>query len=115
MDTPAAGVRPGRPYGVEGRTVVPVKWWAAFGAAWLAFMAFVLTRWITGPFFERVPVGASDPPTYMKVFLVFLQVTMVPVLLGCLYWFVVRPWRRDRTLGPDGTLALAFATLWFQD
>src|SRR3954453_13885010 len=93
---------PARPMAAEARrTITPVKWWAAFGALWLAFMAYVLISWVTGPFFERVPVGPSDPPTYMKVFLMFLQVTMLPAMAGCVWWFVVRPWRRDGHLSID--------------
>jgi len=99
----------------ERRAVVPIKWWAAFGALWLAFMAYVLVSWITGPFFERVPVGAHDPPQYMKVFLTFLQVTMLPAMAGCWWWFVVRPWRRDGRLSVDSALVIAYSTLFFQD
>ena len=67
----------------EPRRSRPVLWWAAFGAFWLTFMAFVLIRWISGPYFQRVPVGPSDPPMYMKVFLMTLQVTMIPAM-ACL-------------------------------
>jgi hypothetical protein len=100
---------------VEPRRSRPVLWWAAFGAFWLAFMAYVLTRWITGPYFQRVPVGPSDPPMYMKVFLMTLQVTMIPAMAALVWWFVIRPWRRERTVTVDGALTLAFCTLFFQD
>jgi Spirocyclase AveC-like len=92
-----------------------VLWWAAFGAFWLTFMAVVLIRWVTGPYFERVPVGPTDPPMYMKIFLMTLQVTMIPAMLALLWWFVVRPWRRERKVTVDGALTLAFCTLFFQD
>jgi hypothetical protein len=100
---------------VTPRQMVPVKWWAGIGALILAFIAFVLIRWITGPFFESVPSGPSDPPTMMKVGLIAMQALCVPAALFCIYWFVVRPWRRDRAVGVDGVLVLAFATLWFED
>jgi hypothetical protein len=93
----------------------PVLWWAGFGALWLTFMAIVLIRWVMGPYFEPVPVGPSDPPMYMKVFLMTLQVTMIPAMAGVLWWFVVRPWRRERKITVDGALTLAFCTLFFQD
>ena len=43
--------------------VKPVRIWATLGGAILAFQLYVWIRWITGPNFERVPAGASDPPT----------------------------------------------------
>jgi hypothetical protein len=97
------------------RQLRPVLWWASFGALWLTFMAIVLIRWVTGPYFERVPVGASDPPMYMKVFLMTLQVTMIPAMVILVWWFVIRPWRRERQVSVDGALTLAFCTLFFQD
>jgi hypothetical protein len=100
---------------VEPRRLRPVVAWAVVGAAVLAFEVFVLARWVSGPLFETVPVGPSDPPTFMKVAMVVFQATCIPAALFCLYWFVVRPWRRDGKLGTDGALVIAFATLWFQD
>ena len=47
--------------------VKPVKVWAAIGGAVLALQLYVWIRWITGPYFERVPAGPSDPPMYMKI------------------------------------------------
>ena len=42
--------------------VRPVKIWAVAGGALLALQLYVWIRWITGPYFERVPTGPSDPP-----------------------------------------------------
>jgi hypothetical protein len=81
----------------------------------LVFIAYLMVRWVTGPFFERVPPGPSDPPTYMKVACVVFQATAIPAALGCLYWFALRPWRRTGRLPLDGMLVIAFATIWVQD
>ena len=97
------------------REARPVLWWASFGALWLTFMTAVLISWVSGPYFTRVPVGPSDPPMYMKVFLMTLQVTMIPAMVALLWWFVVRPWRGERKVTVDGALTLAFCTLFFQD
>lgn len=54
--------------GARGQSPVrPIKIWAAPGAALLAFQLYVWTRWVTGPFFQRVPAGPSEPPLFMKV------------------------------------------------
>ncbi len=99
----------------SGERLTPVKWWAAVGFLVLLFEAFVLIRWISGPLFERVPVGPTPVPTYMQVALTVFQVTSIPAALACIYFLVVKPWRRDGKLSTDGAFTLAFATLWFQD
>ena len=85
------------PGAVVERKVVPLKWWAAAGALILAFSAYVMISWVTGPYFERVPTGPSDPPTYMKVAGIVFQAISWPIALGLIYWFAVRPWRRERS------------------
>lgn len=115
--THRAGTSPGSavPQETQPRRMRPVLWWASFGALWLAFMTYVLIHWMAGPYFERVPVGPSDPPMYMKVFLTVLQFTMIPAMLGLLWWSVALPWLRERKVTVDGALTLAFCTLFFQD
>lgn len=104
-----------QPGPVAPRATAPVKVWAFIGALVCVFIAWVLMRWVTGPYFERVPAGSSDPPTWMKVNLVFWQVASPAAALGLIGWFVVRPWVRHRTLTTDGIFVIAFMTLWFQD
>jgi len=59
---------PGRAVGVDRRgTTKPVHVFAALGAAFLLVEAYVLLRWVTGPYFTTVPSGPSDPPTWMKI------------------------------------------------
>lgn len=94
---------------------LPVNIWAFVGALVVIAELYVLTQWVTGPYFERVPTGPSDPPTWMKASLLFWQIGSIPATLGLVFWFVVRPWRRDRHLGIDGLLVIAFCTMWFQD
>src|SRR5258708_30108087 len=91
-----------RPVAAEPRAAAPVKWWAAVGAAYVVFMIVVLTRWVTGPLFETVPVGPSEVPTFMKVAVMFFQVTCIPAALACIYFLVIKPWRRDGKLTVDG-------------
>ena len=106
-EEPAAAAR-------ENRTP-PVKYWALLGAAMVAFIAYVLIDWVSGPFFENVPGGPSDPPTFMQINIVFWQVISIPVALYVIYRFVVRPLRREGTLGVDGLIVIGAALMWFQD
>jgi hypothetical protein len=100
---------------VEQKRNLPVNIWAFFGGAVVVFEVWVLWRWVSGPFFERVPTGPSDPPTWMKVGLTAWQIGSIPATLSLVGWFVVRPWIRDRHIGVDGLLVIAFMTMWFQD
>jgi hypothetical protein len=93
----------------------PVRWWAALGALAIVFIAYVLIKWVTGPYFKHVPQGPTQTPTWMHVELVAWQALSIPAALGLLYWFVVRPWRRDRHVGVDGILLIGFSLMWFQD
>jgi hypothetical protein len=94
---------------------LPVNVWAGIGAIALAFIAFVLIRWVTGPFFKTVQSGPSAPSTFMKANLIFWEVISLPTAFALIYRFVIRPWRRERHIGVDGMLILGYATIWFQD
>jgi len=99
----------------QERTTTAVTAWAAFGAMALAFIAFVLIKWVTGPYFKTVPSGPSEPPTWMEIALTTWQIAGVFVAVAFLYWFVIRPWRRDGRPSTDGLLLIACFILYFQD
>src|SRR4029453_13294545 len=85
----------------------PVVAWAYVGGATLAAQLFVWAKWITGPYFVRVPAGPSDPPTWMKIVLVtWTSVIMLGFPIG-VYYFLIRPWRRERRITTDGMLMCA--------
>jgi hypothetical protein len=95
--------------------VKPVRIWAVAGGALLVLQLYVWIRWITGPYFERVPTGPSDPATLMKVFLLAdTTVQWVGLPIG-IWWFIVRPWRRERRITLDAMLIGAMGLMFFQD
>src|SRR6185295_14841527 len=93
----------------------PVEAWAWAGAAILAVQLYVWAKWITGPYFVRVPAGPSDPPTWMKTVLVTWTGVIMLGFPVALYYFVIRPWRRERRITTDGMLMGAFGLAFFQD
>ncbi|AEV74492.1 hypothetical protein MycrhN_3983 [Mycolicibacterium rhodesiae NBB3] len=105
--------------GTLGTEVAPssnrVTIWAAFGGALLVFQLFVWIRWITGPYFERVPAGPTDPPTYMKILLTTNGIVMCVGLPVVIWWFIIRPWVRERRITLDGILFVSCALFFFQD
>jgi multisubunit Na+/H+ antiporter MnhF subunit len=93
----------------------PSLWWAILGAVVFVFEAYVVVRWVTGPYFKQVPSGPSVPPTWMKVVLISLQVVLPIAAAAMVYRVIVRPWRSQRTVTTDGLICIAFLFLVFQD
>jgi hypothetical protein len=87
---------------------------AALGALLLAFEAYLLVRWVTGPDFQRVPIGPSDMPGWMRAGVLINQPVMVAGAAWCFWRFLIAPWRRDRTVGLFGLLcpALLLASVY---
>jgi hypothetical protein len=97
------------------RETPAVKVWAWLGVLILAFEAYILIRWVTGPYFKRVPGGVTAEPGWMRAAENSVQIAGVFAVAFCFYWCLIRPWRRDRSVGTDGLIVVALATLWFED
>lgn len=95
--------------------IKPVQVWAVAGGLLLALQIYVWTRWVTGPYFTRVPQGPSDPPMYMKVVLTANAVAMIVLLPTAIWWFLIRPWVRERRITLDGLMLVSCALFFFQD
>lgn len=93
----------------------PVLWWAIVGGVFLAFSAYLIIAWVTGPYFERVPGGPTDRPGWMATVQTIWQPAGIAVTIGLLYALLVRPWRRDGRPSTDGLMALACMALVIQD
>lgn len=100
---------------VQEKASPPVVLWGAFGAVMLAFIVYVWVSWITGPYFERVPAGPSDPPTWMKAELIVQMVLCTGSIFALIGWFTIRPLVKQRRMTLDGMLMIIFFTFWFQD
>ena len=97
------------------KKVRPIQIWAGIGGALLVLQLYVWIRWITGPYFQRVPAGPTDPPMYMKAFLTMNSVVVCVGLPVALWWFIIRPWRRERRITLDGMLLVSMGLMFFQD
>lgn len=96
-------------------TVKPVRVWAVIGGALLVLYLYGWIRWIAGPYFQQVPTGPSDPPMYMKVPLIANAVGAWIGLPFAVWWFIIRPWRRERRITLDGMLMVSMGLIFFQD
>jgi hypothetical protein len=97
------------------RRLPPVAFWAVAGAAIFAFQLYIWTKWITGPNFVAVPVGPDQPPEWIKATVTTWQIIGWPLAGACVYWFMVRPWRRERRISTDVLLIPVWLLLYFQD
>lgn len=92
-----------------------VQWWAYVGVVFLIFWAYVLIRWVTGPYFQHVSAGPDTPPLYMKIGQDIWQGAAVPIV-GFLFWrLLIRPWRRDGVIPFDGLVIPAALVMALQD
>ncbi|MFC8525776.1 spirocyclase AveC family protein [Nocardia sp. NPDC057227] len=101
--------------GEQQAAVKPVQIWAFVGAAILLLQVYVWIRWISGPYFERVPAGPTELPTAMKTILTVYTAGIVVLFPVSVWWFIVRPWRRERQITLDGMLIGAMGLMFFQD
>jgi Spirocyclase AveC-like len=99
----------------DERKQEPVVYWAVLGGLMLAFTAYIVIRWVTGPYFKSVPGGVTQPPTAMKIALLAVQIGGPGVALFCIYWFLIRPWRRLGRPTTEGLLTVCYSTLYIQD
>ena len=93
----------------------PIKIWAFFGGAILLLQLYVWTKWVTGPYFEQVPAGPTPLPLHMKIPLIANAVVLWVALPFAVYYFFIRPWRRERRITLDGMLVLSMGLMFFQD
>jgi hypothetical protein len=96
-------------------TPAPIKAWAVLGGLCLALIVVVWARWLTGPYTNTVPTGATPLPGWMKTVLIAGEIAIVPGALWCFWHFLIAPWRRERRLCTDGLLCVAYLLVWFQD
>jgi Spirocyclase AveC-like len=93
----------------------PVLWWAIVGGGFLAFAAYLVIAWVTGPNFHSVSGGPVDRPAWMATVQTIWQPVGIAVTIALLYLVLIRPWRRDGRPSTDGLMALACMALVIQD
>jgi hypothetical protein len=71
--------------------VASVKLWALFGALVIAFEAYVLIKWVSGPNFVRVDPGPTPVPTFIQIAASVVTYAGIPAALWCTWNWVVKP------------------------
>ncbi len=93
----------------------PVLWWAGFGALSLGMALYVWARWIGSSNFHRVPTGRTPIPDWMRISAVSVEVIGVLAQIAAIWFWLIRPWLRERHISFDGLFFLACWSLYWQD
>ena len=100
---------------VERHKTLPIAWWAAGGAAFLAFAAYLVLKWLISGEANRVSSGPTPLPDWMKIALGIQQWGLAAVALALIYFKAVRPRVRTGRFTFDGLMILAFGLMWWSD
>ena len=90
-----------------------LTFWSAFGAAIIALALYCWTRWLFGGSFERPQTG-PDHYDYLWYLRTFEIVASLAGLVMLWFW-VVRPWRRERRVPIDGKILLGMMFAYVVD
>ena len=93
----------------------PVVSFAVVGALLLAFEVYVLARWITGPNFTPTRPGPDSISGVEQTVLTVMQIAVPLGTVVCIWFWIVRPWRREAQLSTDGMFAIAGGLVFFWD
>ena len=86
--------------------VQPVQIWSSIGTLLLALQIYFTIKWIGSDQFVAVPSGPDLPPQWMQNVLNVGQIVMTIIWCFSFYWFVLRPWLRERRLTTDSYIML---------
>lgn len=87
--------------------VKAVTWWAAFGAFNLAVLIYEWASWLISGRAQQNTIGADQVPAAMKITMDVIEFGVAAAAIFAGYWFVIRPWRRERRLTFDGMLYIS--------
>jgi len=93
----------------------PVVTLAVIGAFLLAFEFYVLGKWILGANFTPTQPGPDPLPGWEQSLLTLMQIAVPIGALVCVWFWIIRPWRREGRLTTDGMFALSAGMIFFWD
>jgi hypothetical protein len=97
------------------RTVVPIKWWAGIGAAFIALFAYLWIAWLGFGNTTRTPAGPDPMPGGIHAAVVAWQFIFPAGLAWCAWVWIIKPWRAAGRIQTDGLMCLAMLTMYWQD
>lgn len=93
-----------------------VKTWASIGAVFLAFIFWVIYRWVTAPYFGTTPLAPGvEVPLNFKIGVHAVEIGMGLVWAYLIWTQIIRPIRRTGQPNTAGLLGIAFFVAIFWD
>jgi Spirocyclase AveC-like len=92
------------------RTASFGTFWAGLGALLFTVELYFLIKWAAGPNWKPVDPGPDVAPQWMLTAALWIQIISVTGFFACCYWFLIRPWLRERRVTSDGLLFIGFVT-----
>lgn len=93
----------------------PVIAWSVVGALSLLIAVTTWARWLLSGQATPTPTGSTPVPGFMTVAFRTWEIGGLAGMAAVVYFFLIRPWRREGRISNDGLLLLAFCTLYIQD
>ncbi len=93
----------------------PVLWWAGFGVLASGMALYVWGRWILSSDFHRISTGPTPVPDWIRASAVAMEVIGVLGQTAALWFWLIRPWLREKHISFDGLFFLACWTLYWLD
>lgn len=92
----------------------PLRFWAVLGVGWLSLFVYLMVKWLSGPYTKRVRSGPV--PGWMNTVLTATVPVFLVATAFCVYWFVIRSYRRERRVTMESLLCLAcLCVFWVLD
>ena len=92
-----------------------VKFWASIGTFFFLFEMYVWIKWITGPYFKPTDPGPDPISATQYNILVAVQVICTIAFIVCIWYWVARPWIREKQFTTNGMIAICMTMICFYD
>jgi hypothetical protein len=97
---------------VTERKFKPVKIWALVGVFWIALTAYAWGSWLYHGANTATTPGPDKTPGWMLFFVWFFEIGMLCGAVVSVYFFMIKPWRREHRIPTDGLFIIAFLQMW---
>lgn len=92
--------------------ILPYRWWTLLGLIVLGLMAYSWGSWLIGGHAHSNNIGVSQDPTFMVDSVYAHEAFFGVWALIAVYWYLIRPWRREHRLTADGILLISLGSIW---
>jgi hypothetical protein len=90
-----------------------LRFWAGIGAVHFVVAAYIAVKWLTSGDLHASDTGSDDAPTHVIAAVNIGQMLSPIIGAGIVYWWLIRPWMRERRLTTEGMVLIAALCLYF--